>query len=149
MGTTHRLRRSSTRFHVVVTTRNRSCLFGEVVGGRTAINRAGEMLLEEWSALGQRFAGLVHIGRQVMPNHFHGALDVKAVAYDDPQDALERVIGAWKSRTTLMYIRGVRQLGWRRFPKRLWAASFHRTPVWSDNQLEAVLRYIHVNPERW
>ena len=59
------------------------------------------------------------------------------------------VIGAYKSLTTVNYIRGVKALNWQPFPKRLWQRNYYEHVVRSDESLLKIREYILYNPARW
>ena len=59
------------------------------------------------------------------------------------------VIGAYKSLTTVNYIRGVKARNWQPFPKRLWQRNYYEHVVRSDESLLKIREYILYNPSRW
>ncbi len=59
------------------------------------------------------------------------------------------VIGAFKSLTTVEYIRGVKQLGWAAFRGRLWQRNYYEHIIRDERALERIRRYIADNPRRW
>lgn len=158
-------------YFVTVCAQDRSCLFGEVADGEMHLNEAGQMILAEWEALRVRFpsGGLDEFC--VMPNHIHGivslsnALDDGAkrgattrvaptetgLVTDLPGAAvrLGDVVGAFKSLTTDLYIRGVKNLGWSCFRGRLWQRNYHEHIIRNENVLDQTRRYILDNPMSW
>jgi hypothetical protein len=64
-------------------------------------------------------------------------------------DSLGRIIQAFKSITTVEYIRGVERSGWPPFPGRLWHRNYHDRIIRSMPQLWRVAQYIADNPARW
>jgi putative transposase len=103
----------------------------------------------------------------VMPNHFHGVIiiheDVEAAlvaardlkrasstqAGTSPAATLSEIIGAFKSRTTFEYIRGVEQYGWKRFNRHLWQRSFYDHILRDQTDWERIHAYIEANPSNW
>ena len=65
------------------------------------------------------------------------------------QVRLGDVIGAYKSLTTVNYIRGVKARNWPPFPKRLWQRNYYEHVVRSDESLLKIREYILYNPVRW
>ncbi len=55
---------------------NRKLLFGDITEGRMALNDAGKMIENEWLALPERFKNIILHEFVVMPNHFHGILQI-------------------------------------------------------------------------
>ncbi len=71
------------------------------------------------------------------------------VSPTDEGVSLFDVVGAFKSLTTHLYIRGVRDLGWESFEKRLWERSFHDSVIRDEVHLKKTRKYILENPLRW
>ncbi len=51
--------------------------------------------------------------------------------------------------TTNEYIRGVKELGWRSFPGRLWQRNYHDHVIRDLEELARVREYIRANPALW
>ena len=146
-----------------------ACLFGEVVDAQMRLNEAGRMVKEVWSGLSLRFAGVEVGSNVVMPNHMHGiialyepvgaplvgaqfvdsraAAKIRATTRVAP--TLGRVVGAFKSLTTVEYVRGVRARGWAPFRGRLWQRNYYEHIVRGDKSLERIEQYILDNPANW
>jgi len=63
--------------------------------------------------------------------------------------ALGDIIGAFKSITTLEYIRGIDHLNWPHFHERLWQRNYHDHIIRDDNAWYRIHLYIQTNPARW
>ncbi len=59
------------------------------------------------------------------------------------------VVGAYKSLTTLEYVRGVKTMGWQAFPGRLWQRNYYEHIIRDERALNRIRRYIDENPLRW
>jgi putative transposase len=59
------------------------------------------------------------------------------------------VVGAFKSMTTVLYGRGVRQLRWPAFCGRLWQRNYYEHIVRDDAALQRIREYIIANPTGW
>ena len=59
-------------YFVTVVTKNRECLFGEVIEGETRLNNAGQVIERWWVELNHKFSMVETKEFVVMPNHFHG-----------------------------------------------------------------------------
>ncbi len=55
---------------------NRDLLFGKIENGEMILNAAGRMIQTEWEKLPQRFTNFQLHEFVVMPNHFHGILEI-------------------------------------------------------------------------
>ena len=65
------------------------------------------------------------------------------------QFALGDVIGAYKSLTTVEYARGVKQMKWSPFHKRLWQRNYYEHVVRHDESLQQLQQYLLDNPDQW
>ena len=59
------------------------------------------------------------------------------------------IVGAYKSITTVEYIRGVHAHGWPRFRDRLWQRNYYERVIRDGDALDRMREYIARNPERW
>jgi REP element-mobilizing transposase RayT len=88
----------------------------------------------------------------VMPNHLHGIL----LLSDGMDRAATRAaptvgggVGAFKSLSTVEYIRGVRSAGWPEFPDTLWQRNYYEQIIRTESSLDEIRRYIADNPPQW
>lgn len=145
-------------YFITLCTQDRACLFGKVVNGEMRLNDAGRMVLAEWNRLPERFPHLVLDAFVVMPNHVHGILVIT-----DPAPTVGatvvgatlvvaptvgNIIGAFKSRVTVEYIRGVKTSGWPPFRGRLWQRNYYEHIIRNERALNAIRQYIMENPRR-
>jgi len=151
-------------YFITLCTQDRACLFGKVVNGEMRLNDAGRMVLAEWNRLPERFPQVVLDAFVVMPNHVHGILVITdpaptvgaTVGATPTVGATTRVaptvgniIGAFKSRVTVEYIRGVKTSGWPPFRGRLWQRNYYEHIIRNERALNAIRQYIMENPRRW
>jgi hypothetical protein len=65
-------------YFVTICAQNRECLFGEILDGEMALNDAGRMIETIWHELPEHYPGIGIDAFQVMPNHMHGIVIVRA-----------------------------------------------------------------------
>ena len=90
-------------YFMTICCQDKVCLFGEIRGERMFLNRAGEMILEQWLMLSERFSTVKLHELVVMPNHVHGVLEIVDVDNESGQPqgiapislTLRSVIGAF------------------------------------------------------
>ena len=161
-------------YFITVCTQDRVALFGEIVDGEMRLNAAGQMVLEIWESLPERYPGWDIDVCVVMPDHFHGILfrqDTldeefampsghktlqrpgrhKTCPYGDgfPEKSLADVVGAFKSLTTHAYTRGVKQSHWPMFSLRLWQRNYYEHVVRNEQDLIDTRNYITNNSAKW
>ena len=59
------------------------------------------------------------------------------------------MMGAFKSITTVEYIRGVKTLGWQSFRGKLWQRNYYEHIIRNKHAFERISEYIKNNPKRW
>lgn len=73
-------------YFITICAQNRQCLFGDVVNEKMILNDAGKMVENEWLKLHERFTNIELHEFVVMPNHFHGIIEiVGATLVVDPE----------------------------------------------------------------
>jgi putative transposase len=159
-------------YFITVVCQNRECLFGRIADGKMALNDAGKMVENQWLALKSRFPIINLHEYMVMPNHFHGILEIVGatlvvaplvVAQNDglsesgqPQGiapTTKKTIGdmmdAFKSITTVEYIRGVKNWGWPPFNGKLWQRNYWEHIIRNEQSYHRISAYIINNPAQW
>lgn len=116
------------------------------------------MVVSEWEALVERFPHVDLDAFVAMPNHIHGILLLKdfELSADQIKARADRsfpgmgdIVGAFKSRTTVLYARGVRDNGWPAFHGRLWQRNYFEHIIRDEVSLQKLREYIVNNPLRW
>lgn len=174
-------------YFITICVQNRVCLFGQVANGEMILNDAGKMVETEWFNLKTRFPNIELHEYVVMPNHFHGILEIVGATLvvaqndtvtpvgvslvdtpiDDTKNAdtqLEKgqpqgiaptnktlgdMMDAFKSITTVEYIRGVKNLGWKPFDRKLWQRNYYEHIIRNEKSYETISEYILNNPAKW
>lgn len=154
-------------YYVTIVTQGRECMFGEIVRGEMILADAGKMVVKWWNELPGKFPSVTVDAFVVMPNHFHGVIIihgtvgaglVPAQNFILPPSTgtttrvaptLGDIVGAFKSITTLEYIRGVKQFNWRRFNGKLWQRNYYEHIIRNEEDYERIFNYIESNPSNW
>ena len=76
-------------YFVTICTKNRECLFGDVVDGNMRLNPIGRIIHDQWNGIPHRFPDVNLDEFVVMPNHIHGifAITVGAPLAGAPNNA--------------------------------------------------------------
>jgi REP element-mobilizing transposase RayT len=155
-------------YFVTICTQDRLCLVGEMGDDAMRLNDAGQMVASLWDGLPARFPGIELDAFVMMPNHVHGIIVLpdhgaatRAAPTDDINESvvgaplvgarisLGDLVGAFKSTSTVAYIRGVEAKGWPRFGRRLWQRNYYEHVIRDEAALNRLRRYIDENPLRW
>lgn len=62
---------------------------------------------------------------------------------------LGEIVGAFKSMTTVEYVRGVKTSAWPKFPGRLWQRNYYEHVIRNEDSLSQIRQYIRDNPAKW
>ena len=151
-------------YYVTICIQNRFCLLGEISQADVELNGAGLMVYNQWLELPARFQNIKLDEFIVMPNHFHGIIVLNETAGASLVDAqpndnkeagikpaptLGDIIGAFKSITTNIYIKGVNGNKWESFPGKLWQRNYFERVIRDENEMNRIREYIRNNPIKW
>ncbi|MFV0538363.1 MAG: transposase [Dysgonomonas sp.] len=150
-------------YFVTICVEDKASLFGEIENDEMVLNEAGQMVKNEWNQLKDRFRCVELHDSIVMPNHFHGIIEIignenvgmPLVGIHDngqPQGiapTIGQIIGAFKSITTNRYIQGVKQHNWSCFHIKLWQRNYYEHIIRNEQVYNKIVEYILSNPYNW
>lgn len=97
-------------YFITICINDRSSLFGKIINNEMFITAGGYMVANQWLQLFYRFESIVLHEYVVMPNHFHGILELTNRTGIKPTPTVGDVIGAFKSLSTNEYIKNVKKI---------------------------------------
>ena len=144
-------------YFITTCCQERAHLFGEIISDEMILNDAGKMVEAEWLALPNRYKNIKLHEFIVMPNHFHSILEITegatlvvAPIEGQPQriapTTVGEIVGSFKSKTTVEYINGVKNLNWKTFNGKVWQRNYHESIIRSENSYINISSYIIKNP---
>ena len=166
-------------YFITICVQNRECLFSNVVNDETILNDAGQMIVEWYYELENKYPDKICHEMVVMPNHFHCIIENTHVAdanimdtnvgasprgrpivddrghtkYGPKNQKYNASIGDamdwFKTMTTNEYIRGVKNHNWKRFDKKLWQKNYWEHIIRKDGEYNRISDYIIQNPTKW
>ena len=156
-------------YFITICCQNRICRFGEIENDEMILNDAGKMIETEWMNLKNRFPNIELNEFVVMPNHFHGILEIVGATLLDTTIPAENnltetgqpqgiapttktvgdMMDAFKSITTVEYIRGVKNSGWKPFDGKLWQRNYYEHIIRNEQSYHNISNYIINNPAKW
>jgi REP element-mobilizing transposase RayT len=139
-------------YFITIVTRDRACLFGEVVDGEMRLNDVGHMVHQQWADLPNRFPNIDLDAFIVMPNHIHGVIvitDAPTVGAGSPRPytsraTLGQVVAYFKYQSTKRINAAGGTPG-----VRLWQRNYYEHIIRSEDSLNRIRQYIADNPARW
>ena len=143
-------------YFVTICTRERECMFGEIVDGKIRLSKIGEIAKQCWTGIPDHFSNVKLDQYEVMPNHVHGILRVKsrvgtrhAVSlhrgrrFGKPiRGSISTIIGSFKSVTSKIYHDA-------RFTDFAWQSRFHDHIIRDRGDLNRIRKYIQANVKNW
>ena len=151
-------------YYITVCTRDRECLFGDVVDGQMQLNEAGKIIQSVWYELPHSYEGVALNAFIITPNHVHGVIVISApvgaihespLPSDKSRATAERVpdrrrmllaklVGRFKM-VTAKQINALRGSS----GKPLWQRSYYEHVIRDDRSLNRIGQYIADNPAQW
>ena len=135
---------SNGAYFITICTHERRNLFGQI----DSDSPAKQMLYEEFEMVLKRFPQMTSPNYVVMPNHFH-ALIVIDKMNEEASDTVAKMIQAFKSKSTVEYIRLVKAGKAAAFAGKVWQRSYYDHVVRNDRDYQEIWRYIDENPLKW
>ncbi len=153
-------------YFVTICTRNRACVFGDVVSGddfdRVELSVAGRIVEACWREIPDHYPHVVLDGWVIMPNHLHGILFLHheqeraqhAVPLPETGESL-RGFGRAVSGDLTMIMKAFKAAATRQmrafFPQSgsLWQRGYYEHVIRNARELDAIREYILMNPARW
>jgi REP element-mobilizing transposase RayT len=138
----------------------KKCIFGRISDGKVARSALGQIVYESWLCIPDHFSKVRLHEFTVMPNHFHGILEltsslvvaqhaapVRAVSASSSgpvfPGSLSAIVRSFKGEVTR---RARIQLNW---PGEIWQRNYFDHVIRDGNEFAAASRYIAENPQKW
>jgi REP element-mobilizing transposase RayT len=127
-------------YFITVVTWQRQCLFGVIREGHLHLNDAGRVVWDVWHALPARYPQITIGAAVVMPNHFHGIIeihDIGAIHELPLRDELPQQRSEPR-RMTIPLVVGYFKMNTARRINQILASE--GVPVWQRNYYEHIIR---------
>lgn len=147
-------------YFITICCQDKICRFGTVRDGEMILNEAGQMIMNIYEKLSDKFQDIVCHEFVVMPNHFHCIIENVGtdlrVCPDDTNkigehtgSPLHKVVQWFKTMTTNYYIQSVKYKNWQPFNRRLWQRNYYEHIIRNTKDYENITNYIYSNPANW
>ena len=143
-------------YFVTLCTRNRACLFGDIVNGEMRLNDIGNLADGLWQEIPVHFPQVEIDAWIVMPNHVHGVIVIAdphvGATHASPlqrpsgprKGSLGAIAGAYKAAVSKHLNRPGHPCG---LP--IWQRNYYDHVIRDDAALDLIRQYITDNPARW
>ena len=137
-------------YMVTICIADRTHRFGKISdASEMVLNDAGRMVEQELVRIPEEFADVELDAFVVMPNHVHFLVGIRRLGNGPQVASLGSIVGAFKSRTTNRYIRGVKMGLLPQFDRHLWQRDFYETIMRNEHWANQRREYIEANPVNW
>lgn len=166
-------------YFITICTKNRECLFGEIVKGKMILNQYGIIVERCWKTMFSRISYVHMDSLVVMPNHIHGIIGIlpcRGVAgaprkeskelstiashtagtcYAPTEEDERKPLKGPAPRSLGALIRSYKSLVMRRIRRKdgyegdLWQRNYHEHIIRNEKSLNYIREYIRDNPLRW
>ncbi len=144
-------------YFVTICTRNRECLFGEIIDGQMVLNDAGGIVQAAWDDLPNHYADVELDECVVMPNHVHGIVVIvgaglKPAPTTPPapttgtikRHGLPEIIRAWETFSARRIHRIRKTPG-----AKLWQRNYWERVIRNESEYNRIREYIRNNTSQW
>jgi putative transposase len=135
-------------YFVTICAHKQKSIFRLVVDGKILLNTQGQVVVETWASLSTHHPYLDLDAFVIMPNHVHGVLVLRDETVPDndaeARTQLPEIVRAFKSFSSRRINMVRRTQG-----KPVWQRGYYEHVIRDEPELDAVRRYIEVNPAKW
>jgi len=153
-------------YFITICTKNRQCLFGEIVNGEMILNDGGKIVEKCWIDIPEHFPNAILDEFIIMPNHIHGIIILNELDFDNVGANMVVDVGAnnhsppqndrphGTTRTIGSIIRGFK-IGvtkWFRQNSNIhtvWQRNYYDHIIRNEIELIKIRKYIINNPRNW
>jgi putative transposase len=136
-------------YFVTICTRNRECLFGDIVDGEMHLSSIGEIVAEEWQKTPDIRPNVVLDEWVIMPNHLHGIIIIErdvSTTTTTPSRLKAGSLGAIIGQVKSICTKRIWAIGHTDFA---WQARFYDHIIRNEASLKRIREYIVNNPAKW
>jgi REP element-mobilizing transposase RayT len=140
-------------YFITICAHHHVCLFGEISNGIMQLNNAGKIIKEGWLTLSDKFLNIRTDFFVVMPNHFHGIINIESANFVGAIHELPlhrrgmllpKIIGYFKMNTG----KRINQL--RQSPATpVWQRNYYEHVIRNEKSLNKIREYVQNNPLKW
>ena len=152
-------------YFVTICCKNKQSLFGNIFNNKMILNLFGNIAMETWQTIINKYVHLTIYAIQIMPNHLHVIIKLhheiiennnnQAADFKQKIVTLSTIIGSYKSMVSNACLKKIDLNNLTHEQKFLsengtiWQRNFYDTIIRDDISLKEIERYIHENPLRW
>ena len=119
-------------YFITICIQNRECILGNIrnvgaglVSAQNILTEVGNIFEKKYIQLENKFNNIRLHKYIFMPNHIHGIIEIYKRADTRPAPTIGDIICEFKSKTTLEYIKGVKEGKYKPFNKTIWQRNYY------------------------
>ena len=145
-------------YFITICTQNREKILAKIVennvgavlvSAQIETTKLGKMIENVYIDLQKEFNNIMLHSYIIMPNHIHGIIEICKRADTRPAPTLGDIICSFKSRTTIICNKGVKQGIYQSFDKRIWQRNYYEHVIRNAKEYVKIQEYINNNPLNW
>jgi len=142
-------------YFITICTKDRECLFGEIIDCKMILNDPGKIANECWLNLPHHFPNVILHEYIIMPNHVHGIIELKHVGTSHvmshhKQNRFSKPIPGSVSVIIQQYKSSVKRFcNKNNFSYFRWQSRFYEHIIHDEQSYEKIADYIINNPANW
>ena len=124
------------------------------------LNNAGQIIERIYTETISSFKNVVSDNYIIMPNHIHCIIsihraepiqraDTRSAPTEPETKTICEIAQAFKSKTTVEYINGVKSGLYKTFNKRIWQRNYYEHIIRNEEEYRNICKYINENPQKW
>ena len=145
-------------YFITICTKNRKCLFGQVVNGEMILNEMGQIAYDEWLKTPELRSNVSLDVFVIMPNHMHGIvvildqaecdspipmpMPMQASPFRSPSNNIGAIARGYKSSVT-------KQINLLNYSGSVWHRNYHEHIIRTEQSYHLISDYIINNPKKW
>jgi REP element-mobilizing transposase RayT len=132
-------------YFITICTQHRRCLFGEINADVMVLNDLGHCVNQCWSELHEYYANSRLHEFVIMPNHFHGVIELINIAGAmNLAPTVGKIIRGFKARCTFLINKQFDLAG-----NKLWQRNYYEHVIRDEKSYIQILEYMQTNPQKW
>ncbi len=131
-------------YFITICTQNRENILSKIekndnvgaglVSAQCENTKLGEMVNKEYIGLENNFKNIKLHDYVIMPNHIHGIIEMCMRADTRPAPTIGDIICSFKSKTTVIHIKGVNNGIYKPFDERLWQRNYYEHIIRNEKE---------------
>ena len=132
-------------YFVTICSWKQKCIFGKIASSKMRLNSLGKLLNEQWLAIPQLYSGVELHDHVIMPNHFHGVIELSdSTGAINLAPTIGEIVRRFKARCARKI-----NASSNNSPQKLWQRNYYEHIIRDEKSYLKIIEYIINNPAKW